>query len=33
MAPHRALYVAAGYCVVIAIFWSAYQLGLGTPSR
>jgi membrane-associated phospholipid phosphatase len=33
MAPRRGLYVAAGYVGVIALFWSAYQLGLGTPSR
>ncbi len=33
MAPRRALYVAAGYVAVIVVFWSAYQLGLGTPSR
>jgi membrane-associated phospholipid phosphatase len=29
LAPRRALYVGAAYGAVIAIFWAAYQLGLG----
>jgi membrane-associated phospholipid phosphatase len=33
MAPRRSLYVAVAYVVVIGVFWTAYQLGLGTPSR
>ncbi len=33
MAPRRSLYVIAAYVVVIGVFWTAYQLGLGTPSR
>jgi len=33
MAPRRALYVLAAYLVAIGVFWIAYQLGLGTPSR
>lgn len=33
MAPRRASYVVAAYLVAIGVFWIAYQLGLGTPSR
>jgi membrane-associated phospholipid phosphatase len=33
MAPHRGLYVVAAYIAVTGLFWTAYQLGLGTPSR
>jgi membrane-associated phospholipid phosphatase len=32
-APRRSLYVVAAYLVVIGVMWTAYQLGLGTPSR
>lgn len=32
-APRRSLYVVAAYLVMIGMMWSAYQLGLGTPSR
>ena len=32
LAPRRALYVGAAYSAAIAIFWIAYQLGLG-PAR
>lgn len=33
MAPRRSLYVAAGYIGVIGVMWTAYRLGLGTPTR
>ncbi|MBY0496203.1 MAG: phosphatase PAP2 family protein [Cyanobacteria bacterium] len=33
LAPRRSLYVVAAYLVVIGVMWTAYQLGLGTPSR
>ena len=32
-APRRSLYVVAAYIVVTGMFWMAYGLGLGTPSR
>lgn len=32
-ALRRSIYVIAAYLVVIGGFWTAYQLGLGTPSR
>ena len=33
LAPRRGIYVVIAYLVVIGAFWTAYQLGLGTPSR
>jgi hypothetical protein len=29
LAPRRALYIGAAYSGAVAIFWIAYQLGLG----
>ncbi|HUQ87657.1 MAG TPA: phosphatase PAP2 family protein [Vicinamibacterales bacterium] len=33
LAPLRSVYVMAAYLAAIGAFWTAYQLGLGTPSH